>query len=97
MTLKTDSGQLFSVGAPPQTADAHGLLRWCSRLFNFLQDFLRRPEFAGITLTRIDSAAWDESPAFKPEDGMLVYVGPGVLGPQGGLYIRDGNAWKKIT
>lgn len=94
MTLKQDQTGLFSVGAPPQSGDVQGVLRWCSRLFNFLAGFLRRPEFAGITLTRIDSDQWEE---FKPEDGMLVYVGPGVLGPQEGLYLRESGTWKKVA
>jgi len=94
VTLKTDMAGLFSVGAPPQSGELSGLLRWCARLFNFLQGFLRRPEFPGIVLTRIDATNIDE---FKPEDGMLIYAGPGTLGPQEGLYVHEAGVWKKLA
>ena len=94
MTLKTDMAGLFSVGAPPQSGDLLGILRWCSRLFSFLQAFLRRPEFPGVVLTRIDASNIDE---FKAEDGMLIYAGPGVLGPQEGLYVHESGVWKKLA
>jgi hypothetical protein len=94
VTLKTDLAGLFSVGAPPQSGDLVGVLRWCNRLFVFLQAFLRRPEFPGIVLTRIDTASLEE---FKPEDGMLIYVGPGVLGVTEGLYLREAGVWRRLV
>jgi hypothetical protein len=85
---------LFNVGPPPQGGDTTGLLRWCGRLFNFLDQFLRGPRFAGMTLTRVELVM----PAdFKAEDGMLMYAGAGTLGPTTGLYLRDGGVWKKVT
>ncbi len=94
MTLKTDPAGLFSVGAPPQSGDMLGILRWCNRLFVFLQGFLRRPEFPGLVLTRIDATT---IPEFRPEDGMLIYAGPGTLGPSEGLYIREAGVWKRLV
>jgi len=85
---------LFAVGSPPQSGDATGLLRWCGRLFVFLQEFLRGPEFSGLTLQRIDTPPAAD---FKAEDGMLMYAGAGVLGTSRGLYLRDGGAWKLIA
>jgi hypothetical protein len=71
-----------------------GILRWCNRLFTFLTQFLRGPEFAMVRLTRTDAAL----PAdFKAQDGMLMYAGAGVLGASAGLYVRDGGTWKQIT
>jgi hypothetical protein len=93
VTLKTDQAGLFSVGAPPQSGDLIGVLRWCNRLFVFLAAFLRRPEFPGMVLTRIDAASLDE---FKAEDGMLIYAGPGVLGVSEGLYLREAGVWKHL-
>lgn len=93
MTLKADNAGMFSVGAPPQGGDLIGVLRWCNRLFNFLSSFMRRPEFPGLVLSRIDLDSIDE---FKAEDGMLIYAGPGVLGPQEGLYIHESGAWIKL-
>jgi hypothetical protein len=95
MTLKTDLSGVFAVGAPPQSGTLESTLVWCTRLFRFLGTFLRRPEFPTIVLTRIDSAAWDEYG--RLEDGMLMYAGPGVLGPQEGLYIRETGVWKKVA
>jgi len=94
MTLRTGMTALFAVGPPPQGADVLGIGRWCTRLFEFLQQFVRRPEVAGLTLQRIDAAL----PAdFKAQDGMLMYAGAGVLGAGAGLYLRDGGAWKLIS
>jgi hypothetical protein len=94
MTMQTGMSAFFAVGAPPQGGDFTGLLRWCSRLFVFLQQFLAGPEFNGVTLTRIDAPP----PAdFKAQDGMLIYAGPGALGASAGLYLRDGGSWKLIS
>jgi hypothetical protein len=94
MTTNRDMVGLFAVGAPPQGVGADGLLRWCGRLFNFLDAFLRGPRFAGLTLSRVDITL----PAdFKAEDGMLMYAGAGTLGASTGLYLRDGGTWKLIT
>jgi len=95
VTLKTDLAGILTVGAPPQSGDVQGVLRWSNRLWNYLAQFLRRPEFPSIVLTRIDSTAWDEFG--RLEDGMMVYAGPGVLGPQEGLYIRETGVWKKVA
>lgn len=94
MTLKSDMAGLFSVGAPPQSGDVLGVTRWCARLFNFLQSFLRRPEFPGLVLSKIEANVW---PEFKAEDGMLIYAAAGVLGANAGLYFRDGGTWRKLN
>jgi len=94
MTLRAGMSALFAVGAPPQGNDAVGIVRWCARLFEFLQQFLRGPEFPGLTLQRIDVAPAAD---FKAQDGMLMYAGAGVLGASAGLYLRDGGAWKLIS
>jgi hypothetical protein len=94
MTLKTDNAGMFSVGAPPQGGDVVGVLRWCNRLFVFLANFLRRPEFPGVVFSRIDATNLEE---FKAEDGMMIYAGPGVLGPQEGFYVHEAGLWKKLA
>jgi hypothetical protein len=94
MTLRTGMTALFAVGPPPQGGDVLGLVRWCTRLFEFLQQFVRRPEVSGLTLQRIDAAPAAD---FKAVDGMVMYAGPGVLGAGGGLYLRDGGTWKLIS
>lgn len=92
MTLKTDLVATFSVGVAP--SNLGGLVVWCNRLFNWLSNFLRRPEFPGIVLSRIETVL---QPEFKAEDGLLIYAAPGVLGPQEGLYIRELGTWKKLA
>ena len=95
MTLKSsEPGALFFADPPPQTGSVQELSAWADRTFQTLQWFLRRPEFPGIVLSRLDSIL---DPEFKAEDGMLIYAGPGTLGPQEGLYIRELNTWKKIA
>lgn len=94
MTTQKGMSSLFAVGAPPQSGDAVGIVRWCGRLFSFLQEFLPAPEVSGLTLRRIDSPP---SADFKAADGMLMYAGAGVLGASQGLYVRDGGAWKLIA
>jgi hypothetical protein len=94
MTMQTGMSALLGVGPPPQSGDATGILRWCARLFAFLERFTRQPEFSGVTLTLVNP----ELPAdFKAQDGMLMYAGPGTLGVAGGLYLRDAGAWKLIS
>lgn len=97
MALNTDNpdNTLYTQDpAPLQTSVLASVVAWASREFQKLQSFLRRPQFPGIILMRIDSISYDE---FKPQDGMLIYAGPGVLGPQEGLYIRELNTWKKLA
>lgn len=94
MTLKSDNAGMFSVGAPPQGGELIGVLRWCNRLFNFLSQFLRRPEFPGLVLSVIEAEIHEE---FKAEDGMLVNVAAGVLAPEAGLYFRKGGVWIKLA
>ena len=97
MTLKrAEEAALFVVDHPPQDgapAEAYG--RWAQLMFERLAAFMRRPEFPGVVLTRLDAAIQPEF--FKAEDGMLIYAGPGVLGPQEGLYIRESGQWKKLA
>jgi hypothetical protein len=78
--------------APGMPAEA--VAAWAEREFLKLQAFLRRPEFAGVVFVRFASAAWEE---FKPQDGMMIYVGPGVLGPQEGFYVRESGSWRKVA
>lgn len=93
MTFKKEGlTALFYADEPPQVAG--GVIDWAYRQFVALQAFLRRPEFPAIVLSRIDALVHEE---FKAEDGMLVYAGPGTLGPQEGLYIRESGVWKKIA
>jgi len=94
VTTQTGMAAIFAVGAPPQSGDGIDILRWCGRLFYFLQQFVQGPEFSIVTLQRVDAPP----PAnFKPQDGMLMYVGPAVLGANAGLYLRDGGAWKLVS
>jgi hypothetical protein len=80
--------------APYAATEPPTIVRWAANEFSKLARFLRRPEWPGVVFTRIDSAA---DPDFKPQDGMMVYCGAGVLGPQEGFYVRESGAWKKIA
>lgn len=82
------------IGQQPTAAQLQALAHWADRTFQQLQGFLRRPEFPGVVLTRVDSTL---DPEFKAENGFLIYAGPGVLGPQEGLYVRESGAWKKLA
>lgn len=96
MTLaRSEEAALWVADQPPMAGSSPEVYaRWAQRMFERLADFLRRPEFPAIVLTRLDAVV---QPEFKPEDGMLVYAGPGTLGPQEGLYVRESGAWKKIA
>jgi hypothetical protein len=94
VSTQTEMAGLMLVGPPPQGGDSVGILRWCNRLFAFLTQFLREPEFSVVRLTQNDAVL----PAdFKAQDGMLMYAGAGMLGASAGLYVRDGGTWKKIA
>lgn len=96
MTLKaSEESALFYAENPPQTGEAPLLANWADAMFRRLAGFLRRPEFPAIVLTRIDTVLQPEF--FKAEDGMLIYAGSGVLGPQEGLYVRESGTWKKLA
>jgi hypothetical protein len=94
MVLKTqEPDALFHVDPPP-----HGLVdfrAWTFETLQRLERFLRTPEFAGVMFARIDTVV--DPLLFKAEDGMMIYAGPGVLGPQEGFYVRESGAWKKVA
>lgn len=95
MTLKaSEPGALFFAEPPPVTGSVADLASWADQLFRRLDAFLRRPEFPGLVLSVIQTTL---DPEFKAEDGFLIYAGAGVLGPQEGLYIREGGTWKKLA
>lgn len=95
MTLRaSEPSALFALESPPQTGNVADVVQWTHRMLSVIEGFLRRPEFAGLVLTRIDTVV---QPEFKAEDGFLVYVGPGVLGPNEGLYVRERGTWKKLA
>jgi hypothetical protein len=95
MTLKqSEAAGLFFADPPPAAGGVAELASWADQMFRKLDAFLRRPEFPGLVLTRIDTTL---QPEFKAEDGFLVYAGPGVLGPNEGLYVREGGTWKKLA
>jgi len=100
MTLKrSEEAALWYVDPPPQTGKLENLAQWAYLLLDRLANFLRRPEFPGIVLVKLDATVQAE---FKPEAGLLVYAGAGTLGPQEGLYVYEGTpgaggAWKKIA
>jgi hypothetical protein len=96
MALNTQSPDnvLYNVDPPPISGTLANVLAWANREFLKLASFFTRPSFPVIVLVRIDSVL---DPNFKAQDGMLAYVGPGVLGPQEGLYIREQSVWKKIA
>lgn len=82
------------VDPPPQGDDLSMLARWTHRHLLTLQQFLQRPEFAGVVFSQINTTV---QPEFKAEDGLMLHVAAGVLGPQEGLYIRESGTWKKVT
>jgi hypothetical protein len=94
LNTNTPDNVLYTPDPAPFSGQVEGVIAWCWREFAKLAGFLRRPQFPGIILMRIESVNYAE---FKPQDGMLIYAGPGVLGPQEGLYIRESGAWKKIA
>lgn len=95
MTLiKSEPGALFFADAPPQSGNLRDVVSWADRQFQALAIFMRRPEFAGVVFTRVDTTVAEE---FKAENGLMLYAGPGVLGPQEGFYVREGNSWKKLA
>jgi hypothetical protein len=95
MTLvATEPGALFFAEPAPQSGNLADVTAWADRTFRALAQFLARPQFAGIVLTRVDAVLW---PEFKPEAGMLIYAGPGTLGPQEGLYVYESGTWKKLA
>jgi hypothetical protein len=86
---------LYAADPPPvESTDPAAIVRWAYNEFVKVQRFLRRPEVPGVVFTRLDSAA---DPDFRAQDGFMIYAGPGVLGPQEGFYVREGNAWKKVA
>lgn len=92
--LRSEEGALFYAESEPQSGAVADVTSWAARMFTRLDAFLRRPEFPGIVLTRLDATT---IPEFKAQDGMLIYAGAGTLGPQEGLYIRESGVWKKIA
>lgn len=94
MTLRTDMSGLFAANASPQSVTPEGIVRWVGQAFANLRQFLIGPEFSSVLLLRVDVTLPTD---FKPEDGMLIYAGAGVLGSSAGLYLRDGGAWHKVT
>jgi hypothetical protein len=95
MSLKpSEESALFYADPPPQTGNVHDVVRWADLLFRRLEAFVRRPEFNGVVFSLLEPTAVEE---FKAEDGLMVYVGAGVFGPNEGLYLREGGTWKKIT
>lgn len=93
--LKQETGaSIFAVEPAPQGNDVQALASWADVMFRRLEAILRRPEFPGIVLTRLDALL---QPEFKAQDGMVIYAGPGTLGPQEGLYVRESGVWKKLA
>jgi hypothetical protein len=93
-TVTTEENALFYAEPPPQFGGVDELRAWSFRQFERLQQWTRRPQTAGVVFSKITSAVQEE---FKAEDGLMIYAGSGVLGPQEGLYVREGAVWKKVT
>jgi hypothetical protein len=93
-TVTTEENALFYAEPPPQTDDVQALRAWTFRQFERLQSWSRRPQAAGFVFSMITS---NIDPEFKAEDGLMLYAGPGVLGPNEGIYVREGGTWKKVT
>jgi len=94
VALPTDqAGLLFYVDPMPQGGDQAELVAWMDRNLARLAAFLRRPEFPGLVLTQFEASSWEE---FKAQNGMMVYVNAGVLGPQEGIYYYEESTWKKL-
>lgn len=87
-------GFLYTPDPPPLGGSVEQLTAWVYSELGKVAQFMRRPEVPGIVFSRIDFAA---DPDFKAQDGLMLFVGPGVLGPQEGLYIRESGIWKKIA
>jgi hypothetical protein len=93
-TIKTEENALFYAEPPPQYGDADETRAWAFRQFERMQQWSRRPQAAGFVFSRINSTI---DPEFKAEDGLMIYAGAGVLGPQEGVYIREAGTWKKLA
>jgi hypothetical protein len=91
---KSEESALFYVDPPPQTDSAHDVGLWAYLMIERLAQFLRRPEFPGVVFAQITT---NLAPEFKAEEGLMVNVGPNVLGPQPGLYVYEQGSWKKVT
>ena len=94
MALPTGRRLLFIPDPPPLGAPTTAeVVSWVFTQFERLADVLRGPEVMFLILTEYESPNWAE---FKPQNGMLVYVNAGVLGPQEGVYIYEENKWRKL-
>lgn len=94
MALPTARRLLFIPDPPPQgDVPASVVVNWAMQQFDRLAAMLRQPEVMFLVLTEFETANWDE---FKAQNGMMVYVNAGVLGPQEGVYLYEENAWKKL-
>jgi hypothetical protein len=93
-TVTTEENALFYAEPPPQTGDTAEVVAWAFRQFERVQQWSRRPQAAGFVFSRIMSSI---DPEFKAEDGLMIYAGAGVLGPQEGVYIREAGTWKKLA
>jgi len=93
MTLRTDPGALWQPEPPPAGADPI-VVAWASRQFAALGAFLTRPEVPAIIFTRLPSAVSEE--VAKLQDGILAYFDAGSLPSAPGLFLREGNTWRKL-
>jgi hypothetical protein len=93
MTLRTDPGALWTPEPPPASADPI-VVAWAHRQFQALSSFLRRPEFPAVIFTRLNNTGAEE--VVKLQDGILAYFDAGAVPGAPGLYLREGNTWRKL-
>jgi hypothetical protein len=95
MALEPSKWAALYVPEPaPYSGTPEQVVRWAADEFSKIARFLRRPEWPAAVFTQLETAT---DPDFRPQDGMMIYVGENVLSPQAGFYVREGNAWKKVT